>query len=191
MAASMASMAMLNAKPLPTIKNNKLPAAAKPASTAPRRVLPLEAAKQGLSASSALAGAMFATFAASEPALAVQQIAEIADGDSRGTALLLPIIPALVWVLYNILQPALNQLNRMRETKGVIVGLGLGGIGAFAAAERAHAAVSEVFGAIAADAPQSDNRGQLLLIVVTPALLWVAYNILRPALNQLERMRSE
>ncbi|KAI4342060.1 hypothetical protein MLD38_026720 [Melastoma candidum] len=130
-AASMASMAMLNAKPLHTIKNNKLPAAAKTAFASSQRVISLKAAKQGLSASSALAGAMFATIAASEPALVVQQIAEIADGDSRGTALLLPIIPALVWVLYNILRPALNQLNRMRETKGVVVGLGFGGIGAF------------------------------------------------------------
>ncbi|KAI4330172.1 hypothetical protein MLD38_028475 [Melastoma candidum] len=130
-ATSMASMAMLNAKPLRTIKNNKLPAAAKTASASSQRVISLEAAKQGLSASSALAGAMFATIAASEPALAAQQIAEITDGDGQGTALLLPIIPALVWVLYNILQPALNQLNRMCETKGVVVGLGFGGIGVF------------------------------------------------------------
>ncbi|MQI27696.1 photosystem II protein Y, partial [Escherichia coli] len=50
----------------------------------------------------------------------------MAEGDNRGLALLLPIIPAIAWVLFNILQPALNQINRMRSTKGVIIGLGLG-----------------------------------------------------------------
>ena len=51
------------------------------------------------------------------------------------------------------------------------------------------ASASEI--AVIADAAASDNRGQLLLIVVTPAIVWVMYNILQPALNQLNRMRSE
>lgn len=51
------------------------------------------------------------------PAFSAQQIAEIAEGDNRALALLLPIIPAILWVLYNILGPALNQINRMRSEK--------------------------------------------------------------------------
>lgn len=99
--------------------------------------------------------------------------------------MLLPIIPAIAWVLFNILQPALNQLNKMRSTKGVIVGLGLGGLvgsGLFGWAPESSAAE------VAAAA--SDNRGTLLLFVVAPAILWVLYNILQPALNQINRMRS-
>ncbi|PNX78334.1 photosystem II core complex proteins psbY chloroplastic-like, partial [Trifolium pratense] len=42
-----------------------------------------------------------------------------------------------------------------------------------------------------AEAGSSDNRGQLLLFVVAPAILWVLYNILQPALNQINRMRSD
>ncbi len=103
---------------------------------------------------------------------------------------MLPIIPAIAWVLFNILQPALNQLEKMRSSKGVIVGLGLG-LGGLAASGfmTPHASAAEI--ATLADAASSDNRGQLLLFVVTPAILWVLYNILQPALNQLNRMRSE
>ncbi|KAG4920085.1 hypothetical protein JHK85_049653 [Glycine max] len=122
-----------------------------------------------------------------DAALAASQIAEIAEGDNRGLALLLPLIPAIVWVLFNILQPALNQLNRMRSSKGVIIGLGLG-LGASGMLFGSDASASEI--AVIADAAASDNRGQLLLIVVTPAIVWVMYNILQPALNQLNRMRS-
>jgi len=46
-------------------------------------------------------------------------------------------------------------------------------------------------GLIADAAAGSDNRGQLLLFVVAPAIVWVLYNILQPALNQLNRMRSK
>lgn len=77
----------------------------------------------------------------------------------------------------------------MRSTKGVIVGLGLGGLAAsgFVSAPQVSAA-SEI--AMLADASSSDNRGTLLLFVVAPAILWVLYNILQPALNQINRMRS-
>jgi len=125
-----------------------------------------------------------------DPALAAQQIAEIAEGDNRGLALLLPIVPAIGWVLYNILQPALNQLNRMRSEKGVLIGLGLGGLaasGLLLSAQQAQA--SEI--AMIAENARSDNRGQLLLFVILPAIGWVLYNILQPALNQLNRMRSQ
>ena len=149
-----------------------------------------------LSTSSAIAGAVFSALSSCEPAYAVQQIAEIAEGssDNRGLALLLPIIPAIAWVLFNILRPALNQLNRMRSSKGVIIGLGLGGGLAAAssyafAPPHAAAAVSEM--AAIAEASGSDNRGQLLLFVVAPAIAWVLFNILQPALNQINRMRSQ
>ncbi|KAF2301751.1 hypothetical protein GH714_028893 [Hevea brasiliensis] len=158
MAATMATMAMLNAKEKTAL------------------------------AGTAIAGAIFYTLSSCDPALAAQQIAEIAEGDNRGLALLLPIIPAVAWVLFNILQPALNQLNRMRETKGVIIGFGLGGLATSGFMLAPEASASEI--AMIADAT-SDNRGQLLLFVVAPALLWVLYNILQPALNQLNRMRSQ
>lgn len=139
-----------------------------------------------------LAGAIFSSLSCCDSALAVQQIADIAaDSDNRGLALLLPIIPAILWVLYNILQPALNQLNRMRNTKGVIVGLGLG-LGAWAGSSLVStpsATAGEM--AMVADASSSDSRGLLLLFVIAPAVAWVLYNILQPALNQLNRMRSE
>lgn len=138
--------------------------------------------------STAIAGAIFSTLSSCDAALAAQQIAEIAEGDNRGLALLLPLVPAIAWVLFNILQPALNQINRMRSSKGVIIGLGLGGLAASSGfMSTPHASASEL--AMIADA-SSDNRGQLLLIVVAPAILWVLYNILQPALNQINKMRS-
>lgn len=75
--------------------------------------------------------------------------------------------------------------------KGVIIGLGLGGLAAsgFVSAPEASANEMAMIGEAAAAA--SDNRGQLLLIVVAPAILWVLYNILQPALNQLNKMRSQ
>ncbi|GAU35918.1 hypothetical protein TSUD_69510 [Trifolium subterraneum] len=143
-------------------------------------------------AGTALAGAIFSTLGTCNPAFAAQQIAEIAEAtsDNRGLALLLPLIPAIAWVLYNILQPALNQINRMRNDKGVIIGLGLGGLTASSGFLSPHDAMASEIAAIA-EAGSSDNRGQLLLFVVTPAILWVLYNILQPALNQINRMRSD
>lgn len=194
MAATMATtMAILNAKCIATSNTPKNMINKPSNSKLPTSLLSLQNLPKGLSSSSlagtAIAGAVFSTLSACDPAMAVQQIAEIAESsgssDSRGLALLLPIIPAIAWVLFNILQPALNQLNKMRETKGVIAGLGIGGglaaMGLLSAPE-----------AVAAEAAAGgDSRGQLLLIVITPAVLWVLYNILQPALNQLNRMRSE
>ncbi|EXB82456.1 Photosystem II core complex proteins psbY [Morus notabilis] len=199
MAATMATtMAMLNAKCIatntpknikPVISTSKLPSS----------LLSLQNLPKGLTSSpslagAALAGAVFSTLSACDPAMAAQQIAEIAaessSGDNRGLALLLPIIPAIAWVLFNILQPALNQISRMRETKGVIAGLGIGGgLAALGLASAPEASAGEI--AAIAEAAGGDSRGQLLLIVITPAVLWVVYNILQPALNQLNRMRSE
>lgn len=137
----------------------------------------------------AIAGAIFSTLSSCDSAFAAQQIAELAEGgDNRGLALLLPLIPALAWVLYNILQPALNQINKMRN-QGIIIGLGLTGLAATGFFNTPEASAASDIAMIAEAA--SDNRGQLLLIVVTPALLWVAYNILQPALNQINKMRSD
>ncbi|TKY47713.1 Photosystem II core complex proteins psbY [Spatholobus suberectus] len=193
----MATMAIINSKCLnttgsPKLHNPKLPAS--------KPTVSLQSLTKGLAttenanasscmAGTALAGAIFSSLGNCDAALAAQQIAEIAEGDNRGLALLLPLIPAIAWVLFNILQPALNQLNRMRSSKGVIIGLGLGGLAASGLVSGPEASASEM--ATIADAAASDNRGQLLLFVVTPAILWVLYNILQPALNQLNRMRSQ
>uniref|UniRef100_A0A6M2EV58 Photosystem II core complex proteins psbY n=1 Tax=Populus davidiana TaxID=266767 RepID=A0A6M2EV58_9ROSI len=196
MAATMAAMAILNARCL-SINSNKNISPTKP-STKPVSLLSMQNLAKGLTISkpadntvltgTAIAGAIFTTLSSCEPAFAAQQIAEIAEGDNRGIALLLPLIPAIAWVLFNILQPALNQINRMRQTKGVIVGLGLGGLAASGFISTPDASASEI--AMIADAT-SDNRGTLLLIVVAPAILWVLYNILQPALNQINKMRSQ
>ncbi|CAL5396024.1 unnamed protein product [Camellia sinensis] len=77
----------------------------------------------------------------------------------------------------------------MSSSKGVIIGLGLGGgLLGTSMTMTPHASATEV--AMVAEAAASDNRGQLLLFVIAPAILWVLYNILQPALNQLNRMRS-
>ncbi|OIC45202.1 hypothetical protein A7L55_20995 [Acinetobacter baumannii] len=68
-------------------------------------------------------------------------------------------------------------------------GLGAAGGAAFLSnTEEAHA--EQLVFDLAAKTADSDNRGLLLLIVVIPAIAWVLYNILQPALNQLNKMRS-
>ncbi|KAI3467635.1 hypothetical protein Pfo_024298 [Paulownia fortunei] len=192
MAATMAtSMAMLNAKCFNT--NTKCNNPSKPTKHVP--LLSMQNLPKGLTTSTttpltgtAIAGVIFSTLSTTNPAFAAQQLAEIAEGDNRGIALLIPLVPAVLWVLYNILQPALNQINRMRSVKGVIIGLGVGGLAASGFFHPAEASAGEI--AALAEAA-ADNRGQLLLFVVAPAILWVLYNILQPALNQINRMRSE
>lgn len=80
----------------------------------------------------------------------------------------------------------------MRTEKGVLIGLGLG-LGGLAASglllSAQQAQASEI--AMIAEKAGSDNRGQLLLFVILPAIGWVLFNILQPALNQLNRMRSQ
>ncbi|KAG2679812.1 hypothetical protein I3843_11G068200 [Carya illinoinensis] len=170
-----ATMAMLNAKCLITSSNKMAANPTKPASyTKPNTLLSIQNLTKGLTSksveslnfstsltSSAIAGAIFSTL-------------------------------TVAWVLFNILQPALNQINRMRSNQGLIVGLGLGlgGLAASGFMSTPHASAGEI-AMIAEAAPTSDSRGQLLLIVVAPAILWVIYNILQPALNQINKMRSE
>ncbi len=118
--------------------------------------------------------------------MASQQLMALAADDSRGFALLLPLVPALGWVLFNILQPGLNQFNRMRGIKAVAAGAGLG-----AALTTMmlvpHASAAQEIATLAAD---SDSRGLVLLGILVPAVAWVLYNILQPGLNQLDKMRS-
>ncbi|CAN7053266.1 unnamed protein product [Brassica rapa subsp. trilocularis] len=201
MAATMATSATcmsLNPSP-PKSLNQTKPISSKPFITLPTPPKPTVSLAV---TSTALAGAVFSTLSYSEPAFAAHQIAELAaaaaagGSDNRGLALLLPIVPAIGWVLFNILQPALNQINKMRESKGVVAGLGVGGglaaSGLLTMPPEASASVFNQMAAVAeAAAKGEDNRGQLLLFVVAPALLWVLYNILQPALNQLNKMRSE
>ncbi|XP_024993707.1 photosystem II core complex proteins psbY, chloroplastic-like [Cynara cardunculus var. scolymus] len=190
MAATLSTtMAMLNAKcikplkPIPTKQISILAVQNLPKSLTTSKPATISIA------GTAIAGAIFSTLSSCDPAFAAQQIADIAEGDNRGIALLLPLVPAIAWVLYNIFQPAVNQINRMR-TKGVVVGLGIGGglatsSGLFATPEAAAGEIAAV-----AEAAANDNRGQLLLIVIAPAILWVLYNILQPALNQINKMRN-
>ncbi|CAO2205589.1 unnamed protein product [Urochloa humidicola] len=197
--ATIATMALL--KPAAKIAARSAPP---PSTSGAVSLRSLPAAKKcGLSLSSsspaaaAMAGAFFQALASSDAALAAQRVADAAaaadaGSDNRGTLLLFVVAPAIGWVLYNILQPALNQLNRMRS-QAVIAGVGLGAAAAaagMACAPEASAAVQDL-AAVAAAAPADDNRGLLLLIVVTPAIGWVLFNILQPALNQLNRMKSD
>ncbi|KAG2321954.1 hypothetical protein Bca52824_015167 [Brassica carinata] len=194
MAATMATSAKcmsLNPSP-PKPLNQTKPTSSKPFITLPTPPKPTVSLAV---TSTALAGAVFSALSHSEPALAAHQISQLAaaaasqGSDNRGLALLLPIVPAIGWVLFNILQPALNQINKMRESKGVVVGLG--GIGGGLAASGLLTPPPEAVAAAEAAERAGDNRGQLLLFVVAPALLWVLYNILQPALNQLNKMRSQ
>lgn len=137
--------------------------------------------------SAAIASAVFSSLSSADTAFAVQQIADIAEGDSRGLALLIPIVPAILWVLYNILQPALNQINKMRA-KGLVVGLGLG-FWQYCLMSAPDASANEL-ASIGAAAVSDDNRGLLLLAPVGVAVAWVLFNILQPALNQINKMRS-
>nr|DAD34371.1 TPA_asm: hypothetical protein HUJ06_005011 [Nelumbo nucifera] len=119
MATTIATMAMLNAKcfSIKSASPNNLNASNKP-SVKPISLLSLQNLPKGLITSkssdgsnlagTAIAGAIFSTLSSCDPALAAQQIAEIAEGDNRGLALLLPIIPAIAWVLFNILQPGIG-----------------------------------------------------------------------------------
>ncbi|KAH7286062.1 hypothetical protein KP509_33G057000 [Ceratopteris richardii] len=146
----------------------------------------LSLSKEEISAGgSALAGAVFAAMASTDSAMAAQQIMELAAEDNRGAAILIPLVPAVGWVLYNILQPALNQLDRMRSAKSLAIGLGIG-----AAVSGIFASQASAVQEIADIAADNDSRGTLLLLVLLPAVGWVLYNILQPALNQLNKMRS-
>lgn len=164
---------------------------------------------------SAIAGALFSSLASSHPALishcfrnanglslglglgavaslissphasAAQEIVDLAaDNDSRGLLLLIVLVPAIGWVLFNILQPALNQISKMRSTKGLIGAIGLGAAASAIFSPQADA-VQDL-----ASVADNDSRGLLVLGILIPAVGWVLFNILKPALNQVDKMRS-
>jgi len=200
--ATIATMAML--KPAKIVARSAPPPSTSGSGVSLRSVPAAFKKKGGLAvsassspAAAAVAGAFFQALASSDAALAAQRVADAASAadagsDNRGQLLLFVVAPAIGWVLYNILQPALNQLNRMRS-QALVAGAGLGAAAAagMACAPEASAAQELAALAAAAAAPADDNRGLLLLIVVTPAIGWVLFNILQPALNQLNRMRSD
>jgi len=132
-----------------------------------------------------IAGAMFAAMATSESAMASQQMMALAEGDNRALALLIPLVPAIGWVLFNILQPALNQVDKMRSAKGLVAGAGLGAMATLMAAPHADA-VQEI-----ATVADSDARGLIIIGLLLPAVGWVLFNILQPALNQVNKMRNQ
>ncbi|XP_004504150.1 photosystem II reaction center proteins PsbY, chloroplastic-like [Cicer arietinum] len=194
MASTIVAMTLINSNTLNTTNSPKFPNPTKlitKATSLKNITTTLNTTKLTTSITgTALAGAVFSTLGTCDPAFAAQQIAEIAEGgDNRGLALLLPIIPAIGWVLFNILQPTLNQINKMRNSKGVIIGLGLGGLASSSFISTKDAMANDIVSI--AEASGSDNRGQLLLFVIAPAILWVLYNILQPALNQINKMRSK
>ncbi|GBG84630.1 hypothetical protein CBR_g38912 [Chara braunii] len=138
----------------------------------------------------AAAGGLLSAPAAADAAEEFARLAEAAGGDSRAAALLLPLIPAVGWVVFNILRPGLNQLDKMRGSKGALVGaLGLGAAASSFLAAAPNADAAQDMAQIAA-AAAADNRPLLVLFVVAPALGWVVFNILKPGLNQLDRMAS-
>ena len=119
-------------------------------------------------------------------AQAAQAVAEVAGGDNRVGVLATLFLPVLGWVAFNILGPALNQVDNMAEknSRAVTVGAGLG-LACLLAAGNAEAAqqIAEVAG--------GDNRVGVLATLFLPVLGWVAFNILGPALNQVDNMADK
>lgn len=151
--------------------------------------------------------ATFSTLFAAGSVQAAQEVASVADADYRLGGVLFVIVPAIGWVLYNILGPAQSQLEAMNKRKpkvkvppkkakkplklppkrvvkrrGVAVGLGLAGL---LAAQSADAAT-----AMGQIADGSDLRLGALLLVILPALGWVVYTIGGPATKQYEAMKK-
>lgn len=137
------------------------------------------------SAGTALAASVFSMLATSPSANAAQEIAQLAEGaDYRPFILLVVLGPAIGWVAFNILQPALRQFQTMlNKRKGVIGAIGLGAAASAMGAPTSADAAQE----FAQLAEGTDSRPLILLLVLAPALGWVAFNILKPALRQLEQ----
>merc|ERR1719453_2723173 len=99
-------------------------------------------------------GALTALTAAN-PALAVSEVAEVAVDGRLGIFFVL-FGPVLGWVAFNILGPALNQLDKMdAKNKGLVGGVGLSAAmlaaapGAEAATEVAQVAIDNRLGIFA------------------------------------------
>lgn len=108
--------------------------------------------------------------------MAAKKIAEAPQQDIRGLAFLVPIIPAVGWALINTLGPALNQIERIRTQRAIILGLGFGGLAATAAinwvpsASAATEAVEVVENAVVSG---DNNRLYLVLFIAAAAFLEV------------------
>jgi photosystem II PsbY protein len=137
------------------------------------------------SAGTALAASLFSMLATSPSANAAQEVMQLAT-DARPALLLFPLAAAIGWVLFNILQPGLNQFNKMRGVKAVAGGLGLGAAASLFATPSADAAQE-----FAQLAEGSDYRPLILLVILGPAIGWVLFNILQPALRQFDNMNKK
>lgn len=145
--------------------------------------LPIITIKPELSASiaknAAVLTTVISTLTSSPPiAMAAKKIAEAPQQDIRGLAFLVPIIPAVGWALINMLGPALNQIERMRTQRAIILGLGFGGLAATAAinwvpsASAATEAVEVVENAVVSG---DNNRLYLVLFIAAAAFLEVLF----------------
>ena len=96
---------------------------------------------------------------------------------------------------FNILGPLTNQLNRMSELnsesapksapkkrRGIAGAVGLGAALSLAAVQQADAATE------LAQVAAGDGRLGTISLLFLPAIGWVAFNILGPLTNQLNRM---
>lgn len=96
--------------------------AIKPASSFPDVIVPVQASLIKLAGVSTAVS----TLLAAGNAQAAQEVAALAARDNRASTLLLLLAPALGWVAFNILSPALNQLKGMQNAKrSAAIGLGL------------------------------------------------------------------
>jgi photosystem II PsbY protein len=71
--------------------------------------------------------AVASTWMVSGQAQAAVELANVAAGDNRLSTISLLFLPALGWVAFNIVQPALNQLNRQNEIREEATAGGGGG----------------------------------------------------------------
>jgi photosystem II PsbY protein len=166
---------------------------------APKKSGTAKLRKRALPAAVGLGAA--ATLFAAENADAATELAQLAASDNRAGILATLFVPALGWVAFNILGPLGNQLNRMSDKldepapkksgtaklrkRSVPAAIGLGAAVTLLAAENADAATE------LAQLAASDNRAGILATLFVPALGWVAFNILGPLFNQLNRMSDK
>eukprot|EP00191_Tetraselmis_sp_GSL018_P008884 CAMPEP_0177607874 /NCGR_PEP_ID=MMETSP0419_2-20121207/18158_1 /TAXON_ID=582737 /ORGANISM="Tetraselmis sp., Strain GSL018" /LENGTH=404 /DNA_ID=CAMNT_0019102501 /DNA_START=121 /DNA_END=1335 /DNA_ORIENTATION=- len=133
-------------------------------------------------------GLSAASLGIAQTADAAQEVAQLAAGDNRLSAVLALLLPAVGWVLFNIAGPALNQLNSMTEkSKGAKALVAGAGVSAAALGLAGSADAAAEISQIAA----SDNRLGAVLALLLPAVGWVLFNITGPALNQLNDMNEK
>ena len=126
----------------------------------------------------------FTALQAANPCLAATEFAEVADG--RLGIFFLLFGPVLGWVAFNILGPALNQLDTMDDKntkKRALIG-GVGITAAMLAAAPSAEAAQQV-------AEVADGRLGIFFLLFGPVVGWVAFNILGPGLNQLDTMDAK